>query len=99
MEPISRDDRLILQLIERLTRVETKLDTMLVTLEKSNERFIAIDESFVDLTDRITKAEADASRANLRLDESKATIVKVGTLTSTVIGLLINALGIYLSHK
>ena len=72
---------------------------MLLTLEKSNERFIAIDESFVDLTDRITKAEADASRANLRLDESKATIVKVGTLTSTVIGLLINALGIYLSHK
>lgn len=99
MEQISRDDRLILQLIERLTRVETKLDTMLVTLEKSNERFIAIDESFVDLTDRITKAETDASRANLRLDESKATIVKVGTLTSTVIGLLINALGIYLSHK
>lgn len=99
MEQISRDDRLILKLIERLTRVETKLDTMLVTLEKSNERFIAIDESFVDLTDRITKAEADASRANLRLDESKATIVKVGTLTSTVIGLLINALGIYLSHK
>lgn len=99
MEQISRDDRLILQLIERLTRVETKLDTMLVTLEKSNERFIAIDESFVDLTDRITKAEADASRANLRLDESKATIVKVGTLTSTVIGLLINAMGIYLSHK
>ena len=99
MEQISRDDRLILQLIERLTRVETKLDTMLVTLEKSNERFIAIDESFVELTDRITKAEADASRANLRLDESKATIVKVGTLTSTVIGLLINALGIYLSHK
>ena len=99
MEQISRDDRLILQLIERLTRVETKLDTMLVTLEKSNERFIAIDESFVDLTDRITKAEVDASRANLRLDESKATIVKMGTLTSTVIGLLINALGIYLSHK
>lgn len=99
MEQISRDDKLILQLIERLTRVETKLDAMLVTLEKSNERFIAIDESFVELTDHITKAEADASRANLRLDESKATIVKVGTLTSTVIGLLINVLGIYLSHK
>ena len=83
MEQISRDDRLILQLIERLTRVETKLDTMLVTLEKSNERFTAIDESFIDLTDRI----------------SKATIVKVGTITSTVIGLLINLLGIYLSHR
>ena len=38
MEQISHDDRLILQLIERLTRVKTKLDTMLVTLEKSNER-------------------------------------------------------------
>lgn len=99
MEQISHDDRLILQLIERLTRVETKLDTMLVTLEKSNERFIAIDESFMDLTDRINKVESEASRANLRLDESKATIVKVGTLTSTAIGLLINALGIYLSHK
>ena len=99
MEQISHDDRLILQLIERLTRVETKLDTMLVTLEKSNELFIAIDESFMDLTDRITKVESEASRANLRLDESKATIVKVGTLTSTAIGLLINALGIYLSHK
>lgn len=99
MEQISRDDRLILQLIERLTRVETKLDTMLVTLEKSNERFTAIDESFIDLTDRITKAEADASRANLRLDESQATIVKVGTITSTVIGLLINLLGIYLSRR
>ena len=99
MEQISHDDRLILQLIERLTRVETKLDTMLVTLEKSNERFIAIDESFTDLTNRITKVESEASRANLRLDESKATIVKVGTLTSTAIGLLINALGIYLSHK
>lgn len=99
MEQISHDDRLILQLIERLTRVETKLDTMLVTLEKSNERFIAIDESFTNLTDRITKVESEASRANLRLDESKATIVKVGTLTSTAIGLLINALGIYLSHK
>ena len=99
MEQISRDDRLILQLIERLTRVETKLDTMLGALEKSNERFIAIDESFMDLTDRVTKVESEASRANLRLDESKATIVKVGTLTSTAIGLLINALGIYLSHK
>ena len=99
MEQISHDDRLILQLIERLTRVETKLDTMLVTLEKSNERFIAIDESFDDVTDRITKVEAEAKRANLRLDESKATIVKVGTLTSTAIGLLINLLGIYLSHK
>lgn len=92
MEQISHDDRLILQLIERLTRVETKLDTMLETLEKS-------DESFTNLTDRITKVESEASRANLRLDESKATIVKVGTLTSTAIGLLINALGIYLSHK
>lgn len=99
MEQISHDDRLILQLIERLTRVETKLDTMLVTLEKSNERFMTIDENFMDLTDRITKVESEASRANLRLDESKATIVKVGTLTSTAIGLLINALGIYLSHK
>lgn len=99
MEQISHDDRLILQLIERLTRVETKLDTMLVTLEKSNERFTAIDENFIGLTNRITKAEADASRANLRLDESKATIVKVGTITSTAIGLLINLLGIYLSHR
>lgn len=99
MEQISHDDRLILQLIERLTRVETKLDTMLGTLENSNERFIAIDESFVNLTDRITQVESEASRANLRLDESKSTIVKVGTLTSTAIGLLINALGIYLSHK
>ena len=92
MEQISHDDRLILQLIERLTRVETKLDTMLETLEKS-------DESFMDLTNRITKVESEASRANLRLDESKATIVKVGTLTSTAIGLLINLLGIYLAHK
>ena len=58
MEQISHDDRLILQLIERLTRVETKLDTMLVTLEKSNERFISIDESFMDLTDRITQVES-----------------------------------------
>lgn len=99
MKQISHDDRLILQLIERLTRVETKLDTMLVTLEKSNERFTAIDESFDDVTDRITKVEAEAKRANLRLDESKATIVKVGTITSTAIGLLINLLGIYLSHK
>ena len=99
MEQILHDDRLILQLIERLTRVETKLDTMLVTLEKSNERFIAIDESFMDLTDRVTKVESEASRANLRLDESKATIVKVGTITSTVIGLLINLLGVYLSHR
>ena len=92
MEQISHDDRLILQLIERLTRVETKLDTMLETLEKS-------DESFTDLTNRITKVESEAGRANLRLDESQATIVKVGALTSTAIGLLINALGIYLSHK
>jgi len=99
MEQISHDDRLILQLIERLTRVETKLDTMLGTLEKSNERFIAIDESFMDLTDRITKAESEANRANLRLDESKAMVVKVGTVTSALIGILINALGLYLSHK
>lgn len=99
MEQISRDDKLILQLIERLTRVETKLDTMLGALEKSNERFTAIDESFVDITDRINRVEREANRANLRLDESKATIVKVGTITSTAIGLLINLLGIYLSHR
>lgn len=99
MDQISHDDRLILQLIERLTRVETKLDTMLGALEKSNERFTAIDENFIDLTDRITKAEADATRANLRLDDSKATIVKVGTATSALIGILINALGLYLSHR
>lgn len=99
MEQVLHDDRLILQLIERLTRVETKLDTMLGALEKSNERFIAIDESFMDLTDRVTKVESEASRANLRLDESKVTIVRVGTITSTAVGLLINLLGIYLSHK
>ena len=62
MEQISHDDRLILQLIERLTRVKTKLDTMLVTLEKSNEQFMAIDESFMDLIDRITQVESEASR-------------------------------------
>lgn len=55
MEQISHDDRLILQLIERLTRVKTKLDTMLVTLEKSNE-------SFMDLIDHITQVESEASR-------------------------------------
>lgn len=99
MEPISHDDRLILQLIERLTRVETKLDTMLGALEKSNERFTAIDESFVDITDRINRVEREASRANLRIDDSKATIVKVGTATSALIGILINALGLYLSHR
>lgn len=64
MEQISHDDRLILQLIERLTRMKTKLDTMLVTLEKSNERFMAIDESFMDLTDRITQVESEASRTD-----------------------------------
>lgn len=99
MEPISHDDRLILQLIERLTRVETKLDTMMEVLERSNARVMAMDDDLKTLADRVSKAEADATRANLRLDESKATIVKVGTLTSTAIGLLINALGIYLSHK
>lgn len=99
MEPISHDDRLILQLIERLTRVETKLDTMLGALEKSNERFTAIDESFVDITDRINRVEREANRANLRIDDSKATIVKVGTATSALIGILINALGLYLSHR
>ena len=99
MEQISHDDRLILQLIERLTRVETKLDTMLGTLEKSNERFMAIDDSFMDLTDRITKVESEADRANLRLDESKAMVVRVGTVTSALIGILINALGLYLSHR
>ena len=99
MEQISHDDRLILQLIERLTRVETKLDTMLGALEKSNERFTAIDESFVDITDRINRVEREASRANLRIDDSKATIVKVGTATSALIGILINALGLYLSHR
>ena len=62
MEQISHDDRLILQLIERLTRGKTKLDTMLVTLENSNERFRAIDESFMDLIDRITQVESEASR-------------------------------------
>lgn len=62
MEQISHDDRLILQLIERLTRGKNKLDTMLVTLEKSNERFMAMDERFMDLTDRITQVESEASR-------------------------------------
>lgn len=99
MEQISHDDRLILQLIERLTRVETKLDTMMEVLERSNARVLAMDDDLKCLTDRVSKVESEASRANLRLDESKATIVKVGTLTSTAIGLLINALGIYLSHR
>lgn len=99
MDQISHDDRMILQLIERLTRVETKLDTMLGALEKSNERFTAIDESFVDITNRINRVEREASRANLRIDDSKATIVKVGTATSALIGILINALGLYLSHR
>lgn len=99
MEQISHDDRLILQLIERLTRVETKLDTMMEVLERSNTRVMAMDDDLKCLADRVSKVEADACRANLRLDESKATIVKVGTITSTAIGLLINLLGIYLSHK
>lgn len=42
--------------------MKTKLDTMLVTLEKSNERFMAIDESFMELTDRITQVESEVSR-------------------------------------
>lgn len=99
MEQISHDDRLILQLIERLTRVETKLDTMMEVLERSNARVLAMDDDLKCLTDRVSKVEADACRANNRIDESKAMVVKVGTVTSTAIGLLINALGLYLSHR
>ena len=99
MEQISHDDRLILQLIERLTRVETKLDTMMEVLERSNARVLAMDDDLKCLTDRVSKVELEASRANLRLDESKAMVVRVGTVTSALIGILINALGLYLSHR
>ena len=99
MEQISHDDRLILQLIERLTRVETKLDTMMEVLERANARVLAMDDDLKCLTDRVSKVESEASRANLRLDESKAMVVRVGTVTSALIGILINALGLYLSHR
>lgn len=99
MDQISQEDRLILKLLERLTRVETKLDTLMSTLERSNAKFVSIDENLKEITDRVSKVESDAGRANLRLDDTKSMVVKIGTITSTCIGLLINALGIYLSHK
>lgn len=99
MGQISQEDRLILKLLERLTRVETKLDTLMSTLERSNAKFVSIDENLKEITDRVSKVESDAGRANLRLDDTKSMVVKIGTITSTCIGLLINALGIYLSHK
>lgn len=99
MDQISQEDRLILKLLERLTRVETKLDTLMDTLERSNAKFISIDDSLKEITGRVAKVEYEANRANLRLDDSKSMVVKIGTITSTCIGLLINALGLYLSHK
>lgn len=99
MDPITQEDKLILQLLERLTRVETKLDTLMSVLEKNNTKFIMIDEDFRHTTDRISKVEADASRANLRMDESKAMLIKAGTIISTCISILINLVALYLSHK
>lgn len=93
------EDRLILQMIERLTRVETKIDSLMDAISKSNDKFLAIEGDINDLNQRLGKVEMKADRANVRMDDSKAMVIKIGTVTSTAIGVLINVLSLYLSHK
>lgn len=99
MDRIYDEDRLILQMIERLTRVETKIDSLVDAIRKSNDKFLAIEGNINDLNRRLGKVEMKADRANVRLDDSKAMVIKIGTVTSTAIGVLINVLSLYLSHK
>lgn len=99
MENMYNEDRLILQLLERLTRVETKIDSLVDAIQKSNDKFISIENNISSINQRIGKVEIKADRANLRLDESKAMVIKVGTVTSTLIGILVNIISVYLAHK
>lgn len=99
MENMYNEDRLILQLLERLTRVETKIDSLVDAIQKSNDKFISIENNINNINQRIGKVEIKADRANLRLDESKAMVIKVGTVTSTLIGILVNIISVYLAHK
>ena len=99
MENMYNEDRLILQLLERLTRVETKIDSLVDAIQKSNDKFISIENNISSINQRIGKVEIKADRANLRLDESKAMVIKVGTVTSTLIGILVNIITVYLTHK
>lgn len=99
MDRTCDEDRLILQMIERLTRVETKIDSLMDTISKSNDKFLAIEGDINDLNQRLGKVEMKADRANVRMDDSKAMVIKIGTVTSTAIGVLINVLSLYLSHK
>lgn len=99
MENMYNEDRLILQLLERLTRVETKIDSLVDAIQKSNDKFISIENNINNINQRICKVEIKADRANLRLDESKAMVIKVGTVTSTLIGILVNIISVYLAHK
>lgn len=99
MENMYNEDRLILQLLERLTRVETKIDSLVDSIQKSNDKFISIENNINNINQRIGKVEIKADRANLRLDESKAMVIKVGTVTSTLIGILVNIISVYLAHK
>lgn len=99
MENMYNEDRIILQLLERLTRVETKIDSLVDAIQKSNDKFISIENNINNINQRIGKVEIKADRANLRLDESKAMVIKVGTVTSTCIGILVNIISVYLAHK
>lgn len=99
MENMYHEDRLILQLLERLTRVETKIDSLVDAIQKSNDKFTSIEGNINNINQRIGKVEIKADRANLRLDESKAMVIKVGTITSTLIGVLVNIISVYLAHK
>lgn len=99
MENMYNEDRLILQLLERLTRVETKIDSLVDVIQKSDDKFISIENNISSINQRIGKVEIKADRANLRLDESKAMVIKVGTVTSTLIGILVNIISVYLAHK
>lgn len=99
MENMYNEDRLILQLLERLTRVETKIDSLVDAIQKSNDKFISIENNISSINQRIGKVEIKADRANLRLDESKAMVIKVGTVTSTLIGILVNIISVYLAHR
>ena len=79
-------------MIDRSARIETKLDIILETQHKQQDKLDEVDE-------RATEALQSTKSAHHRIDEMRVTVIKIAGAVSTAIGLLIGFAQVYIQLK
>ncbi len=77
-------------MIDRTARIETKLDIILETQHKQQDKLDEVDE-------RATEALQSTKSAHHRIDDMQVTAMKIAGAVSTVIGLLIGMAELYIN--